>query len=194
MKYYAVKNGRKCGIFATWAECKAQVDGYSGAEYKSFVTKAEAEAYIIGREAENKSQSDAVAYVDGSYNVKTGEYSYGVLFIMGEVEEEFCQKFAKDEKAEMRNVAGEITASIFAIEYAIKKGAKSVEIAYDYAGIEKWATGEWKANLKWTQEYALLYRKLSEQIEVKFRKVKGHSGDKCNDRADKLAKSALGIA
>ena len=36
MKYYAVKKGRKTGIFTTWDDCKAQVNGYKGAVYKSF--------------------------------------------------------------------------------------------------------------------------------------------------------------
>ena len=31
------------------------------------------------------------------------------------------------------------------------------------------------------------------KIDIKFVKVKGHSGDKYNDIADKLAKKALGI-
>ncbi len=36
MKFFAVKKGRKPGIYRTWDEAKAQVDGFSGAEYKSF--------------------------------------------------------------------------------------------------------------------------------------------------------------
>ncbi|MFR2592566.1 MAG: viroplasmin family protein [Butyribacter sp.] len=35
-KFYAVKEGRSTGVFASWAECKKQVDGYSGAKYKKF--------------------------------------------------------------------------------------------------------------------------------------------------------------
>ena len=31
-------------------------------------------------------------------------------------------------------------------------------------------------------------------IKIKFKKIKGHSGDKFNDMADKLAKEALGIS
>lgn len=45
-KYYAVKKGRKTGIFDTWTECKTQVSGYSGAVYKSFATKKEAHKYL----------------------------------------------------------------------------------------------------------------------------------------------------
>ena len=35
-KYYAVKVGKTPGIYQTWDECKANVDGFSGALYKSF--------------------------------------------------------------------------------------------------------------------------------------------------------------
>lgn len=35
-KIYAVKKGLVPGIYNSWDECKAQVNGYSGAEYKSF--------------------------------------------------------------------------------------------------------------------------------------------------------------
>ena len=45
-KYYAVFNGRKTGIFSSWQECEEQVTGLSGALYKSFKTKGEAEAAL----------------------------------------------------------------------------------------------------------------------------------------------------
>lgn len=34
--------GRKPGIYLTWEECKAQVDGFAGARYKAFASRAEA--------------------------------------------------------------------------------------------------------------------------------------------------------
>ena len=50
-KYYAVKVGEKTGIYETWEECKANVDGYPGALYKSFKNISDAYAYLgqIGR-------------------------------------------------------------------------------------------------------------------------------------------------
>jgi len=42
-KYYVVWHGRKTGIFDTWAECERQVINFTGARYKSFKTKLEAE-------------------------------------------------------------------------------------------------------------------------------------------------------
>ena len=41
-KFYAVKIGRKPGIYLTWDECKQQVDKFKGAVYKSFNSKDEA--------------------------------------------------------------------------------------------------------------------------------------------------------
>lgn len=46
MKYYAVRKGRKTGIFTTWEETAPLVQGFKGAEYKSFNTCKEAEDYI----------------------------------------------------------------------------------------------------------------------------------------------------
>ena len=37
-KYYVVWYGRKTGIFATWADCQKQINGYPGAKYKSFIS------------------------------------------------------------------------------------------------------------------------------------------------------------
>ena len=45
-KFYAVRQGRKTGMFLTWDECKKQVMGYPGAIYKSFGTEAEAKEYL----------------------------------------------------------------------------------------------------------------------------------------------------
>ena len=40
--FYVVKNGIKPGIYKTWDECKANVDGFPGASYKGFGTYEEA--------------------------------------------------------------------------------------------------------------------------------------------------------
>ena len=45
-KYYAVRRGYRPGVYLSWIECKVQVDGFSGAEYKSFKSYEEAEHYV----------------------------------------------------------------------------------------------------------------------------------------------------
>ena len=191
MKYYAVKKGRKTGIFTDWEICREQVEGYSGAEYKSFAEKSAAEAYIKGEETPQF--NGTTAYVDGSFNVKTGEYAYGAVIFSGAETKKFSEKFSDPEMAEMRNVAGEIKGAEFVMRYCLENDIKSVKIVYDYVGIEAWAKGEWKTNKKGTARYKEYYDSIKDKVFVQFEKVKGHSGDKYNDMADKLAKNALGI-
>ncbi len=48
-KYYVVWEGKTPGIYRSWAECKAQVDGFPQAKYKSYESEAEASrAYAAG--------------------------------------------------------------------------------------------------------------------------------------------------
>lgn len=42
-KFYTVWEGRKKGVYDLWDDVKKQVDGFQGAKYKSFDSKAEAE-------------------------------------------------------------------------------------------------------------------------------------------------------
>ena len=215
-KYYAVRAGRKTGIFETWDECKKSVDGYSGAVFKSFKTKDEALAFL-GIESSSNSgipidvdssiasdsscvdgciasdSSCATAYVDGSYNIATKEFGYGVVMFHNGEELHMSKSFSDAEMASMRNVAGEIFGSMAAMEYAVNHGITNLSIYYDYMGISKWCTGEWKANKKGTIAYRDYYNKIKTKVNVQFEKVKGHSGDKYNDMADMLAKKACGV-
>ncbi|MFT5840783.1 MAG: ribonuclease HI [Flavobacteriales bacterium] len=45
-KFYAVLKGHNVGIFSTWAACQAATKGYSGAVFKSFIKKEEADLYL----------------------------------------------------------------------------------------------------------------------------------------------------
>lgn len=69
MKYYAVAVGRKPGIYTSWAEASAQVIGFSGAKYKSFTSKVEAEKYLLSfssNETKEEKIDGLVIYTDGS--------------------------------------------------------------------------------------------------------------------------------
>lgn len=193
-KYYAVKCGRETGIFESWDICKSLVTGFKGAQFKGFETLADAENYLKGGEADTAQRDGAaVAYVDGSYNVQTKEFSYGaVIFYNGE-EITKNEAFSDEELASMRNVAGEIKGAMEAMLYCVENGIDKLDLYYDYAGIEHWCTGVWKTNKQGTIEYKQFYDWVKTKLDVRFIKVKGHSGDKYNDMADKLAKQALGI-
>ncbi len=196
-KYYAVRVGKTPGIYLTWDDCKAMVDGYPGAKYKSFGSIAEAEAFLQGEYVtkESKEKTDvAYAFVDGSYNIATGVYGYGG-FLVSDGEKHILQGAGnEDEMASMRNVAGEILGSMAAVEKALELGLKELVIYYDYMGIEMWATGDWKRNKTGTVAYYEFMQKVKGQISITFQKVKGHSGIEGNEEADQLAKDAVGIS
>lgn len=212
-KFYAVKQGRKTGIFTTWDDCKAQVQGYSGAIYKSFPTLAEAQGYLRGAGGNGMSSTgnpcekqdevlnldalsdgEMVAYVDGSFHLEKRMFAYGAVIFYNGKEYRLAGSDTDMELAEMRNVAGEIRGAEKAMAFALEEGAKVLHIYHDYEGIARWCTGEWQAKKTGTQQYRDLYRNaVAQGLSIKFHKVKGHSGDKYNDLADKLAKEALGI-
>lgn len=50
-KFYVVWKGRKTGVFSSWEACAAQVQGYTGAQYKSFTSRAAAERALRGKYA-----------------------------------------------------------------------------------------------------------------------------------------------
>ena len=194
-KFYAVKIGNIPGIYETWEECSKQVIGYKGAIYKSFSTFEDAENFIEDNE-DNEIVDDkdkAIAYVDGSYNIVTKEYSYGVVIFYEGKEYQFNQKFDNEELREMRNVAGEIEGAKKAMSFCLENNIKKLDIYYDYQGIESWAIGAWKTNKEGTINYKSYYDGIKDKLQVKFNKVKAHSNNKYNDLADKLAKDAVGI-
>ena len=78
-----------------------------------------------------------------------------------------------------------------AIHEAIILNKKNISIYYDYDGIEKWINHEWDLSTNYAGVYYDYIVKASNQISIKFNKVKSHSGIYFNELADKLAKSAL---
>lgn len=195
-KLYAVRKGKNTGIFKTWDECKMQVNGFSGAEYKGFTSIEDAYEYMEGIEMKVDNvdvEKGILAYVDGSYEEAKNAFSYGVIILDGDKKYIEFGKSADHEYIEMRNVSGEIIAASKAMRYVDKLAGdnKTLTIYYDYEGIEKWCTGAWDAKKEKTIEYVEEYKKYSLNTNIKFKKVKSHSGDKYNDIADKIAKYAL---
>lgn len=193
-KYYAVKKGRKPGIYTTWPDAQKQVSGYTNAQFKSFQTQAEAQAFVDGqKEATQDIPSGAlIAYVDGSFSKRTESYSYGVVLLKdGIVLDELRNAGTEAKYAESFQIAGECFGALNAIKWAIDHNYDKLYIHYDYLGIEMWATGQWKANKTVSKDYVKFFQAYSSKIDVVFVKVKAHTGIKYNERADELAKLAL---
>lgn len=214
-KVYAVRKGRTKGIFQTWADCKASIDGFAGAEYKGFTSMQEAQDYLEGKQmppgirtmektsGKTADQEDIasiipdspdkmLAYVDGSYDHSLKKYAFGCVFILpdGSVYVENGNGNNPDSLA-LRNVTGEMLGAMFAVRFAMLNGFREIEIRYDYEGIEKWVTGAWKSKTELTQKYAQAMLGWSRAIQITFTKVAAHTNVYYNEMADKLARGAL---
>lgn len=55
--FYAVRVGRKVGIYTTWDDCKEQVHGHRGAVFKGFVTLEDAQQFMNEGQASTQSSS-----------------------------------------------------------------------------------------------------------------------------------------
>lgn len=199
-KYYAVKAGRQTGVFTAWGECQKQVIGFKGALFKSFATEEEALAYIRGQsavlspaetsKAGQPSGSHYHIYVDGSYDNKKKQYSWGfAVYQDGKVIHTASGVGKQADAVAIRNVAGELEATVEAVCWAKKQDVDTITIHHDYIGISEWATGRWKTNNAITQAYAAFIRQHLEWVY--FNKVAGHTGVEGNELADKLAGQAL---
>lgn len=193
--------------FKTGEEAKAYLEGRSMKEEKPKEQKKDASQKPKEKRSDSR-QKDAeeeiethteqirenrvIAYVDGSFDKAIGAYSFGCIILIpgGEIIEESGNGKEPDSLA-IRNVAGEMLGAMYAAQWALVNGYKFIELRYDYEGIEKWATGAWKANNELTKKYAVFMQRKQTQIRISFRKVKAHSGDYYNERVDRLAKAAL---
>ncbi|MCD8057042.1 MAG: viroplasmin family protein [Bacteroides fragilis] len=220
-KYYAVRIGKKAGIYQTWAECETQTKGVSGAQYKLFGSFLEAEKYISGaeddantkksatesedsvekinsqveEELKNLKADEVIAFVDGSYNSSEEKSGFGVIIIDNKgVQTQLYKAFTKQLNPgflEHKNIAAELEGVKEAVNWAITYNKTRIKIYYDYEGIGKWADGSWKASKDITKRYVSFIKEKKNFVAIEFCKVPAHSAIGYNEQADKLAKNSL---
>ncbi|OQB62424.1 MAG: Ribonuclease H [Bacteroidetes bacterium ADurb.Bin141] len=148
-KFYVVWKGRENGVFSTWEDCRKQVEGFTGALYKSFETEAAAsDAFAKGSSGFNVKADQKKLFevkphvtkhpvkhsiaVDGAWNTKTLDSEYrGVEVSTGK------QLFIRGPFAEGTNNIMEFLALVHALAYC-KKHQLAVPIYSDSVTAMKW--------------------------------------------------------
>ncbi|BBM88995.1 hypothetical protein COTS27_00682 [Spirochaetota bacterium] len=108
-------------------------------------------------------------------------------------------------KSQSTNIEAELNAALSAANYAknliqtshqyasehhlAETAASHITICYDYLGIEKWATAEWKAKTPISHHYQTSIKPLLGYVQ--FKKIRSHGADHWNDRIDKLVRTQL---
>ncbi|MEE1961477.1 ribonuclease H family protein [Allomuricauda taeanensis] len=80
-KFYVVWKGKHPGIFETWADCKAQIGGFKGAQYKSFPTFAEAKKAYNGNYSDYKGTSKGKSELSPQELLKIGDPNYNSIAV-----------------------------------------------------------------------------------------------------------------
>ena len=199
-KFYAVAKGLSGipNIYESWSECQKQTKGFKGAIYKSFPTREQAQNFLDMqlnncKTLEDSDNSLLTVYVDGSFKEIEGNYSYGLVAVLND--EVFYEENGignkEPEALALRNVSGELLGAMKAVTYAVKNDFKEINLCYDYQGIECWALGTWDRRGNIPEDYHKFMQHNLKSIKVNFIKIKGHTGVKYNEMADKLAGSAF---
>lgn len=196
-KFYAVRKGSVPGIYRSWDECRHSVEGFPGAQYKSFSSEEEAQVYMQGDVKvvvpEITDEHMAVAYTDGSFNAETNQAGYGAIIITKNKEHTLSgiAEINNEYHTELRQITGEIVAVLKVLEFCKQHGITEISICYDYAGLEYWANGTWKAKNPVSQEYQKELQ--NTDITVRFVKIPAHTNNYYNQLADKAAKVGCGL-
>lgn len=192
-KFYAVRKGLVPGIYKTWPETQQQINGFSGAEFKSFTIEEQAIEYMNNVTEDVVAPADALsAYVDGSHSSETNQYSFGAVMLLNDKVLDTISRVGDNPKyIDSHQIAGEVFGALHAIQWAVQKGYESIFVHYDFIGIEKWANGEWDTKKPVSMDYINYYHKIAKHIDVYFIKVKAHAGNYYNELADDIAKEAL---
>ncbi|MBU0611965.1 ribonuclease HI [Patescibacteria group bacterium] len=135
-------------------------------------------------------------YTDGAARGNPGPAGWGTVFIFGEKVFEMGGRTAHATNNQM-----ELTAAIEAVKYLKKnKINNSVEIfsdsKYVILGITEWVQNWIKNNWRSATKKPVLNRELWEELwalsqdfQIKWKYVEGHSGHKWNERAYEIATS-----
>lgn len=143
--------------------------------------------------AQARSECPWHAYCDGAFSTKCSEGVAVGIVIFDNIGNKYqYSKFRiSPVLSSIRSVGAEICAAYLATKLARNLGCNKLVIHHDYLGVANWLNGCWDAHTEPSRIYVEEMRKYMEQFEISFKYVKGHSGNLWNERADRLATSAL---
>lgn len=141
--------------------------------------------------------------VDGSYNTVANEAKGGFVLLVNGGQPVGFHVDIKDMLSAHRNITGELISTMLGLSMLLDVMESknilnsSIELTYDYEGIEYLPKGKYKPRTDLAKTYVYVYnyyilpRLQKRNIVVQFRKIKSHTGDYLNELADKAAKGEL---
>jgi ribonuclease HI len=220
-KFYVVWRGVKTGIFHDWPTTHALVDGFAGAQYKSFSTLSEAQAAFRGgapaRVAASKTNKprvvrtdhadavaafDTVIFCDGACEPNPGKAGSGMaVYRAGKLASLWYGAYNPAGTNNTAELHALLQALILARTEIVADHTVQVrsDSSYGLNAVTKWAAG-WKkrgwrkadGEIKNLEVIQELYALYQEiEDEVSLQHVSAHVGIEGNELADRMAMLAV---
>ena len=213
-KFYAVKKGRKTGIFTTWAECQKQVSGFPKAEFKSFISKQEADDWLkeIKSSNENRRKSySVIVYTDGgsrNHGNKKGEHvkkndkaawAYLIKYqgsIISDTDGEYGSTNNRMEIMALKKALLDLKQRELQNEkILVVLDSKYVLDAITKRWLQSWEKNGWKTSagtgVKNKELWMEISRLLQEFPNLDYQWTKGHANDEGNNLVDELLNKTM---
>jgi ribonuclease HI len=212
-KFYAIAKGRKPGIYEAWPVAQAQVQGYPGAIFKGFSTRAEAQSWLdnptfrpairkkYGTPSPSTDETSpkdgkVTIYTDGGARYNPGPGGYGVI----EIYQDSCKEISGGYRHTTNNRM-ELMGCIVALRQLEHRDLPVTlysDSSYVVNGINKGWAKNWRKRgwIKSDKQPAInpdLWAELLDLVDgldITFKWVKGHAGHPMNERCDELAVAA----
>lgn len=212
MPYYAVANGHTTGIFNTWAECAISVKGFTGAKYKKFENKADAETFVeegkatIVHTKKELEPIDYYVYTDGACSNNGKENANAGIGIFFGADD--SRNVSLKIEGKQTNNTAELTAILqtYPIIEQDLKSHKHIAIVTDseYAMKcvssygKKCESENWSKDIPNKELVKQVYNTYKDIPNICFIYVKAHTGKDDvhsigNEGADSLANQAIGL-
>jgi len=114
---YAVRKGRRQGLFTSWQEVEPLVKGFPGAEFRKFRSREEAEAWLRGQEATPQGRPTRGLVVDASCPGNPGPVEWRVYRL-----EDGTLLLQEGPFPGGTNNAGEFLGLVEALKWALETG------------------------------------------------------------------------
>ena len=203
--YYAVRSGRKPGIYNSWSEIEPLVKHYAGARYKGFYKIEDAKKYMDETpnwsEISNYQKADVVVYTDGGMRSRVNIGAFAFI-----IDDHMTgrKKFAKRAVPNVTNQQMELAALYIFLKHNHKYKDKKVAIVTDSkylfhtmtsGWLKAWQKNNWiKRDGKPVKNVGFMkgiYKEIAPFKDIHFHWVKGHAKNLGNDYVDQLVNIAM---
>lgn len=212
MNFYAVKKGRKTGIYNSWKECQEQINGYSDAIFKKFDNEEQAREFLNekNKEASKSIQNDndkaILLFTDGgsrNHGNRPGEH-------VKKTDKAAWAFLIRRNGHNVKGVGGEygatnnkmeLTALIHGLRIIGQRGwnnekiiatldSKYVLQAIQNGWLSNWQKNNWKKSSGQVVANVELWEKIANLLphfpNLTFKWTKGHADNKGNIIVDQL--------